>query len=211
MQLVTIPFDFEKLSPSEQAQIVPICIEATDEHGNLIDWGWFEAAARVQDPLRALARNWLDDVWRASEITDAAIHSLWRKDGHHLGLRPSRRVYAAARWEAQDRKAGSWQSRRRILRAFADLEEVVRERVLVDPSNYGRVYENDLYFKELSERLQSEGLDDVNEMLKLLRDGCTWDEIGRRLDKGPDAARIRFGRWMNRLFSRLSVQGPAQS
>jgi hypothetical protein len=211
MQVVTIPFDYEERSPSEQARVVPICIKSTDEEDNPIDWGWFEAASCVQDPLRALAKSVLNDIWRASEITEAAIHNLWRKHGHRLGREPSRRVYAAAKWEARDRKAGSWQTRRRVLRAFDDLEEVVRKRVLVDPSNYGHVYDNELYFKELGEQLEAEGLDDVSEMLKLIRTGCTWDEIGRRLGKEPDTARIRFRRWTTKIFSRAGMQSPSKS
>ena len=34
------------------------------------------------------------------------------------------------------------------------------------------VYEEELFFKELSERLEEEGLDEVSHILKLLRDGC---------------------------------------
>lgn len=204
MRVVTIPFDYEKLSPAEQAGIIPICIQAADYKGNPIDWGWFEAAATVQDNLRLLARSYLNDVWRVSEITEAAVHNLWNKHGHNLGRHPSRRVYAAAKWEAHDRKAGTWQRRRRILLALDDLERVVRERVLVDPANYGKVYEDELYFKELGKQLEEMGQDDVNHILKLVRDGRTWDEIGKQIGKGPDAARIRFGRWINRVVSRLS-------
>lgn len=92
MKVVTIPFNYEQLPPSEQAKIVPICIKATDDEGNLIDWGWFEAVARVQDELRALAKAWLEDVWRVSEIAEAAVHRLWNKHRHNLGRRPSTRV-----------------------------------------------------------------------------------------------------------------------
>jgi hypothetical protein len=210
MQVVTIPFDYEELSPSEQAKIVPICIRSADDEGSPIDWGWFDAAARVQDPLRALARSWLQDVWRVSEITEAAVHSLWRKHGHHLGRRPSSRVYAAARWQAQDKKFETWQNRRRVLLALDDLEEVVRQRVLIDPADYGRVYEDDLYFKELSTRLENEGLEHVSHTLKLLRDGCTWDEIGRDVGKSPDAVRMTFRRWITRFFSVGAANDPAQ-
>lgn len=210
MQVVTIPFNYEELSPSEQAGIVPICIRSADDEGNPIDWGWFEATARVQDPLRTLARSWLHDVWRVSEITEAAVQSLWRKHGHSLGRSPSRRVYVAARWQAQDKKFETWQSRRGVLLALDDLEQVVRQRVLIDPADYGRVYEDDLYFKELSARLESEGLEHVSQTLKLLRDGCTWDEIGREVGKSPDAARMGFRRWITRLFSALSSNDPAQ-
>lgn len=200
MQVVTLPFDYEELSPSEQAGIVPICIQAADEGGNPIDWGWFEAASRVQDRLRELARLVLDDIWRASEITEAAVHNLWHKHGHDLGFLPSRQVYVAAKWEARNRKAGSWRNRRGVLRTFDDLEEVVRKRVLVDPENYSRVYDNELYFEGLCKQLEAEGLHDVSKMLKLVRNGCTWDEIGRQIGKGPDSARIRFKRWTTKIF-----------
>ena len=103
MHVVTIPFDYENLSAAEQAGIVPICIKATDDEGNLIAWGWFEAVAVVQNNLRLLARSCLDDVWRVSEITEAAVHRLWRLHGNSLGRHPSRRVYAAAKWEARDK------------------------------------------------------------------------------------------------------------
>jgi hypothetical protein len=210
MQVVTIPFGYEELSPSEQAGIIPICIRSADDEGNPIAWGWFEAVDRVQDPLRALARSWLQDVWRVSEITEAAVLNLWRKHGPDLGRSPSRRVYVAARWQAQDKKFETWQSRRKVLLALDDLEEIVRQRVLIDPANYGRVYEDDLYFKELSARLESEGLDHVSHTLKLLRDGCTWDEIGKDVGKTPDAARMTFRRWITRLFCALPAEGPGR-
>lgn len=44
------------------------------------------------------------------------------------------------------------------------------------------------------------GHEDVSVMLKLVRDGCTWQEIGEKLGKSPDAARMHFGRWMERFF-----------
>jgi len=210
MQVVTIPFDFPELSPAQQAAIVPICINSTDEEGAAIDWGWFEATARIQDPLRALARSWLDDVWRVSEITEAAVHSLWKKHRHRLGRCPSKRVFAAAKWEAKDRRAGTWQSRRRVLLGLDDLEAVIRDRVLADPQNYGRVYDNELYFKELGERLDAEGHGEVSEILKLIRDGCTWDEVGTKMRKQPDAARMHFHRWINKVLSSLSTNDSAQ-
>ena len=85
MEVVIIPFEYENLSPAEQTAIIPICIKSTDEAGNPIDPGWFEAVARVQDPLRTLAKFWLDDVWRVSEITEAAVHALWSRHGRRLG------------------------------------------------------------------------------------------------------------------------------
>lgn len=205
MQLVTIPFGYEGLSPSQQAEIVPICIKSTDEQGRPIDWGWFEATARVHKQLLGLARVFLDDVWRASEITEAAVHALWRKHEHELGFDPSARVYKTAKWEALDRRAGCWQSRRGFLQSFEDMEEVLRTRVLVDPEDYRRAYEQELYFKGLCEELESAGRADVSRMVKLILDGCTWDDIGRQLGEQPDAARMRFKRWTQKLFGWLKT------
>jgi hypothetical protein len=203
MELVTIPFGYEGLSPARQAEIVPICVSANDKQGKPIEWGWFEAAARIHEPLLGLAKTFLNDIWRASEITEAAIYSVWYKHGNNLGFHASSRVYAAARWHALDRKAGCWHSRRGLLQSFEDLEEVVRKRVLVDPENYARQYEEELYFKRLYSELESEGLDEVCQMFKLLQDGCRWHEIGIRLGKRPDAARMRFERWTRKLLGHL--------
>jgi hypothetical protein len=83
--------------------------------------------------------------------------------------------------------------------------------VLVDPKNYGRLYEDELFFKDLAEQLNNEGLGDVSEMLKLVLDGLTWKQIGREIGKPPDPSRIRFGRWVRRIQSRMTAAPPAQS
>lgn len=204
MEVIVIPFEYERLSPVEQAAIIPICIKSTDDEGKLIDRGWFEAAAEVQEPLRALARFWLYDVWRVSEITEAAVHKMWLLHGHHLGRKPSSRVYAAAKWQAQDLRVGDWQSRRRTLQTFSDLEAAFRQRLLVDPTDYGKLYLDDLFFKDLAERLSNEGLPDVRQMLVLLLDGYNWHQIAQLMGKRPDPTRIRFRRWIKRLLSRPS-------
>jgi hypothetical protein len=205
MEVVVIPFEYEHLSPAEQAAIIPICIKSTDHEGKPIDRGWFEAAAEVQDPLRALARFWLYDVWRVSEITEAAVHKLWFLHGHHLGRKPSSRVYSAAKWQAQDLRVGDWQSRRGTLQTFSDLEAAFRQKLLVDPTDYGKLYLDDVFIKDLAEQLSNEGLPDVRQMLMLLLDGYTWDQIGEVMGKRPDPARIRFSRWIKRLVSRASA------
>jgi hypothetical protein len=75
-----------------------------------------------------------------------------------------------------------------------DLENVVRERILVDPANYDRRYQGRIDYRTLSDRLDKGGLEDVRVMLDLLRDGATWDEVGERLGRRGDAARMRFHR-----------------
>jgi hypothetical protein len=89
---------------------------------------------------------------------------------------------------------GSWRERRGVLTGLEDLEIVVRERILADPADYERTYQGHLDYRALSDSLDQEGLVDVREMLDMLRDGATWDEVGERLGKTPDAARMKFHR-----------------
>lgn len=204
MQFVTIPFGFEKLSASEQSAVVPISIRRTDREGSEIVWGWFEAVAVVQNPLRDLARFRLEDIWRVSELAEAAVHALWYKHRDQLGLWPARRVLGQAKWMARDLEAGGWQQRRGFLVALDGLGDFSKAKLLVDRSQYDERYATDLHFKAISEELEDGGHEDVSKMLKLVRDGCTWQEIGDEFGKSPAAARMHFGRWMGRFFPGIS-------
>ena len=199
MKYVTIPFGFEEFSPDQQSSIVPICIERTDREGSEIDWGWFEAASAVQEPLRRLARSWLEDVWRVSELTEAAVHTLWYRHRSNLGFQPARRVLIEAKWCARHLQAGTRRQRELVV-GLNGLDELLRSRALTDPRQYESVYQKEIYFKALSEQLEDAGRMDVSEMLKLVRDGRSWPEIGEQLGKDPDAARMKFRRWINRLL-----------
>lgn len=194
MQFVTIPFDYHERSAANQAAIVPICVARNDDEGRPIAWEWFEALARIPERLISLARRYLDDVWRASELSEGALHKIWCLHGRDFGRNPERRLYAQAFWQARDLKAGSWRERRGVVRALDGLDYSLRERALTDWRASNQVNEGRLDFELLSKRLRDEGLDDVSLMLDLLRDGCTWDEVGERLGKTGDAARMKFHR-----------------
>lgn len=201
MQYVTIPFGFEGFSTEEQGAVVPICIQRTDRHGNEIEWGWFEAVAEVQEGLRRLARSWLEDVWRVSELAEASVHTLWYRHGADLGYSPAGRVLVQARWHAKDFRAGSWQRRRGVVVGLEGLDELLRSRVLTDPTQYEGLYQKEMYFKSLTEELENAGRTDVSRMLTLVRDGKSWGEVGEELAKDPDALRMRFWRWINRVLA----------
>ena len=211
MQYVTIPFDFENLPGDERAAVVPICIERADRDGSEIAWGWFEAVEVAQEPLRRLARSWLEDVWRVSELAEATVHTLWYRHRFDLGIRPASRVLAQAKWYARDLQAGTWQRRRGVVVGLEGLDELFRSRVLTDPARYEDLYQREMYFKALSEKLEDAGQADVSEMLKFIRHGCSWAEIGEQLGKDPDAARMKFRRWINRFLPgavRPSIRRP---
>lgn len=201
MQYVTIPFGFEDFSPQQQEAIVPICIQRTDRHGNDIEWGWFEAVSEVQDKLRGLARTWLEDVWRVSELTEASVHTLWYRHGADLGRSPAGRILVQARWHAKDLRAGSWQRRRGVVLGLEGLDELVRSRVLTDPTAYEHRYQKELYFKDLAADLDDAGQMEVSRMLSLVRNGNTWAQVGEELGKDPDALRMKFRRWVGRFLA----------
>jgi hypothetical protein len=200
MQYVTIPFDFEDLTGDEKAVVVPICIERADRDGREIAWGWFEAVEAAQEPLRRLARIWLDDVWRVSELAEATVHTLWYRHRFELGIRPASRVLAQAKWYARDLQAGTWQRRRGVVVGLEGMDELFRSRVLTDPAHYEDLYHREMYFKSLGEKLEDAGQAEVSEILKCVRNGCSWAEIGEQLGKDPDAARMKFRRWINRFL-----------
>ena len=87
MAVITIPFDYdEKLHGS----VVPICINDTDSQGNVIHPDWFELGVEpIADRLRHVAHRVLHDVWRVSEVTERAVHSVWKNRGPDLGTDPA--------------------------------------------------------------------------------------------------------------------------
>jgi hypothetical protein len=203
MQFVTLPFEYEELPAQRQAAIIPICIRRTDREGMPIAWGWFDAAARVQQRLRSLARYVLEDECQVSELAESALHSLWYKHGSNLGRSPGRRVYTQARWQAQDLKAGGRNTRRGVLVALDDVDQAVREKLMADPADYSQMYQRKLDLDAVIERLVNEGCEDASRILDLLLDGCTWQEVGDRLGKNADAARVQFRRSTARVLPDL--------
>lgn len=198
MQLVTIPFDYEELSPSKRDKVVPICIPAYDKHGAAIAWGWFEAVDKIQDPLRRLSRVELHDVWRVSELAEEAVHGVWRTHKEDLGRSPSGRVYARARWCARDLQAGTKSQRNGFTVALDEVEHAVRQKLDADPKNYPSMYQTELDLAAISEELVASGCEDVSLILDFMQDGATWPQIGERMGKKPDTVRKRFNRWLER-------------
>ena len=205
MPVVTIPFGYEELPAQDRDSIVPICLSATDEEGRKIAWGWFEAVERIQTPLRHLARSFLGDIWRVSEVTESAVKILWRAHGENLGISPSSRVYVQAKWCAQDLKAGTARDRRGLNVALDELDDLLRGQILTDPCNYELQYRKDMDLALLGQRLRQNGLDDIDQMLLLVRNGCTWKEIGSQLSRDPSVAQRRFRRWMSRASKMLGL------
>ena len=197
--VVTIPFDFEELPTDHRKSIVPICIARLDANGEEIAWGWFDAVVPIQDSLRALARRRLNDVWRVSELTELSVHNLWRRHRHNLGFAPSRRIYKRASWDVEDLRKSGWRNRRGRELALDAMEEVAREYMQRDPTDYEGEYQFWLRVDEVDARLKARGREDVRAMLDLMIRGHKWSEISDQFDEPEPNLRRRFARWMKEL------------
>ena len=205
MSVITIPFGYERLPDTERSSIVPICVPALDDDGRCIAWGWFEAVERIQTPLRGLARTFLGDVWRVSELTESAVKTVWRNHGEDYGRSPSSRVYVQAKWCARDLRAGSSRARRGLNVALEELDKGLSEKILTDSRDYGAKYVIDMDLAAVGKRYRETGLEDIAEMLQLVRDGQTWKEIGQQMGRDPNVAQRRFRRWMGKALNLLDL------
>ena len=205
MSVITIPFGYEQLPDQERRSIVPICVPALDDDGRTIAWGWFEAVAAVQSPLRGLARFFLEDEWRVSELAEAAVKIVWRNHGEDFGYTPGGRIYAQAKWCAKDLKAGSSRDRRGLNVRLDEFDQTLRDRLLVDPCDYEAQYGFDMDLAALGREYRERGLEEIDQMLQLFRDGSNWTEIGQRLNCKPSVAQRRFGRWIHKAGRMLGL------
>ncbi len=57
----------------------------------------------------------------------------------------------------------------------------------------------------LGQRLREKNRDDIEEILLLVRDGCNWKDIGKRLDRDPNVTQRRFRRWMGKAANLLGL------
>ena len=120
--VVNIPFGYDP----DRDRILPICLPARDDDGKPIAWGWFEAVARIENPLRKLTRNALGDEVYVSELTETALKIVWKKHGENYGRSPSARIYRQAEWSARVLKVGGCERDRRGLSVG---RELVRNRL----------------------------------------------------------------------------------
>jgi len=200
MEKVVIPFNFEELSPAEQGTIVPICLARTDQFGSQIAWGWFESVNRMQGPLRGLAKRFLSDVWRVSELCDVAVQTVWRRYREDFGRHPDRRVYVEAQWAAKDLQYGTQRERRGWTVALEDLDKSIRTRALVNPVEYEPRYIAGIELSKLGRRLEASGDAELKVMLDYLRDGRNWNEVGDLTGRSANTAQ----RWFWRRFEALT-------
>ena len=199
MEIIIVPFDYkEELNSS----VVPICIGDIDSEGNPIYREWVErGVVPVADPLRKMGHRVLNDVWRVSELTERAVHSLSRKYGGNLGDDPSLRVLKRAHWYAEDLRAGGRRARRKTevelftakLETLQDQFDLVSDVVAKDTLD------------RLMEELKRQGLHDIREMVPMMLRDCDAHEFVSRFRKSRNTLSQRFYRGMRKAAAATGI------
>jgi RNA polymerase sigma factor (sigma-70 family) len=174
MAVITIPFDFSE----DDRSVVPICVSDKDTHGNTINRAWIYALEAVADPMRSLARFWLEDVWRSSELADETIQHVWRLHGDDLGECPSGRVYSTAKWKAVRKRLGR--------RERKEVDPEVLE-CLPDPYDFVTDIERRERIETLLSRLKLQNKAEQAHIIELFLQDYQPQEIAQQLGKSRNA------------------------
>jgi hypothetical protein len=203
--LVVIPQNYEDLPEEQREQIIPICMAARDRKGQLIEPRWFfEGVAPVRKHLVSLAHYALGDPWCVSELAEATVHRLWSRYGTSVGRCPWRRVLKKAIWMAEELRIGDWRKRKypNLYLGLDGLDQKIREQMLVDPSTYVDLLEQQIMLDSIEERLEQQGRAEMRLVFQLLRRGYSWQEIAEHLgETGREPAKRRFYRWLKKAAS----------
>jgi hypothetical protein len=199
MAVITIPFDYdERIHPA----IVPICIDDTDPHGNPVYRGWIELGVVPSvDRLLKIAERLLSDKYRASEITEYAVHSLSRTHGDNFGNRPSVMVLNRARLYAVDQRAGGRRNRRRLdVELFTETLDALEDQYDVATDFAARDT-----LDKIVEQLDLLGLQRVKEILPWMLRNAEGNELTGRFGQKRNTITKQFYRGMRKAASAAGV------
>jgi hypothetical protein len=197
--VVTIPFDYDEKSAGS---VVPICIDDIDSEGTPIPLRLIElGVVPVADVLRKIAARVLKDVWRVSEITELATHSLWRTNGKNFGDAPSFRILKRAQMFAEDLRVGGQRARRK---ADVELFSTTLE-TLQDQYDLTSHLEAKDTLDRLMDQLERLGMDDIREMVPMMLRDCEAEELVSRFGKGRNTISQRFYRGMRKAAAAAGI------
>jgi DNA-directed RNA polymerase specialized sigma24 family protein len=203
VKLVIIPFGYEDLPEDRRKKVVPICIEAEDREGNLIDPEWFErGVAPIRRELTNLAQSVLGDRRMVSDIVQPSVHKVWHRHQHNIGDKPHARIWRQAIWEARDQAAGGWRARRFRVVSYT-LEQMDREfpERMADPQDYVLLYHQRMILQSVHTAFKEDGLEEMARVYELLKLGDTWAEISAKMGQGEEALKRRFYRLCKKIRS----------
>jgi len=192
MAVITVPFDYSELT---HPKVIPICIADTDEHGNRVHKEWVDrGVVPVVDRLLNIADRLLHDKFRASEITEYAVHSLSRLHGSALGEQPSLRVLSSAKWHALDLRLGGRRARRTIeVELFQETLDA-----LDDQYDFAAHLEACQTLDVLVEQLDLLGLERVRELVPVMLRNPEGKELTARFGQKRNTITTRFYRGMRK-------------
>jgi hypothetical protein len=199
MAVITIPFDYNEYT---HPHIIPICIADRDANGNAVHAGWIEhGVVPVVDRLIRIAGRVLSDKYRASEITEYAVHSLSRIHGDVIGDRPAIKVLNRARFHAEDLRVGGRRARRKL-----DVELFVETLDSLE-DQYDLVA--DLEAKEMVDIIVAHvdvlGLDRVKEMVPWMLLNADGSELTREFGQKRNTLTTRFYRGMRKAADAAGI------
>ena len=161
-EVVLIPRDYEE---GRSKGVIPICVALSDEdgpvsdkQGRLLDPEWVVAVVEpICCQMVRVARYYLGDAWRVSELADRVIHGAWRRNGPECGEYPSQKILGTAVWIARSIRAGDDLRRKKpgLFLAIDMMESKVRDQLLIDPRNYMAEVEQQLILEGIEATLRS--------------------------------------------------------
>jgi DNA-directed RNA polymerase specialized sigma24 family protein len=174
MDVITIPFNYAE---ANDPTIVPICIADTDALGNPVHREWIDqGVVPVTDQLVRTAERLLGDKFRASEITEYAVHSLSRTHGSRIGDRPTVNVLNRARHNAIDLRAGGRRYRRKLnVELFSRTLDSIE-----DQYDFAGAVEAQVTLDRIMSEVERLGLDHVREILPYMLNNVEGKELSRR-------------------------------
>src|SRR5215831_2945385 len=105
-------------------------------------------------------------------------------------------------------KSGGWRQMRyhNLDLPLDALDDQIRDKTLVDPTNYADVFERQIILGCLEDRLQIEGCSEIRTVYQLVRDGYTWQEVAEHVG-ATDFERVkrRFNRWIKKAARQVGL------
>jgi hypothetical protein len=192
MPVITIPFEYDERI---HGSVVPICVSDIDAEGNVIHRDWFEYGVMpAADRLRQISRRVLNDVWRVSEITEHAVHSVWRNRGANLPNDPEIVIYKRAKWHAEDLRAGGRRARIGAdVELFSSTVDLLRDQFEMAANASHRDV-----LDRLIVQAQEMGMAEAVAMVPMMLRGCGAEEYVKRFGKKRNTLTQMFFRHMRK-------------
>ena len=131
-----------------------------------------------------------------SEVTDLAIHQLWRQYREDLGCHPSFRVQD--REKAVFLRSGG-RAHLALNLSLDALEGYRRDALIGDTVDTERGYHTNLDIERFEKKVRQMGRKSELDTYRMLKAGYDWHEISQRIGEPPNTLHRRFRRLVRRI------------